>query len=64
MKKTFNTDTLVKRLDELEKKLQPVLEKIDANVGRDYKNQVNRLRQAIKERAKCVDEQLSKLNKK
>jgi spore coat protein H len=63
MKTAYKTDDLVKRLDELEKKIQPELAKVDAGAGRDYKNQVNRLREAIKQREKSVNEQLKKLVK-
>ena len=52
---------LLKRLDELEKRIQPELAKVDAGAGRDYKNQVNRLREAIKQREKVVNDQLKKL---
>ena len=52
MKKVYKTNDLIKRLDELEKRIQPELAKVDAGAGRDYKNQVNRLRDAIKEREK------------
>jgi len=63
MKSVYKTDDLVKRLDELEKVIQPELAKVDAGAGRDYKNQVNRLREAIKQREKSVNEQLKKLTK-
>jgi spore coat protein CotH len=64
MKKVYNADALVKRLDELEKRVQPALASVDAGAGRDYKSQVNRLREAIKIRAKDVEEQMKKLKKK
>ena len=35
--------------------IQPELAKVDAGAGRDYKNQVNRLRDAIKQREKIVE---------
>jgi spore coat protein CotH len=63
MKTVYKTDDLVKRLEELEKRIQPELAKVDAGAGRDYKNQVNRLREAIKQREKVVNEQLKKLTK-
>lgn len=63
MKSVYKTDDLVKRLDELEKRIQPELAKVNAGAGRDYKNQVNRLREAIRQREKVVNEQLKKLTK-
>jgi spore coat protein CotH len=64
MKNVYKTDEMIKRLDELEARVQPALASVDANAGRDYKNQVNRLREAFKVRQKNVEEQLSKLTKK
>jgi spore coat protein H len=63
MKNVYKTDALVKHIDELEKQVQPELAKVDAGAGRDYKNQVNRIREAIKQREKSVNEQLKKLVK-
>ncbi len=63
MKTAYNVDTLLKRLDELEARIQPALAGVDAGAGRDYKNQVNRLRGAIKERARSVTEQLARIKK-
>jgi hypothetical protein len=50
-----------KRLDELEAIVQPALASVDQGAGRDYKNQVNRLREAIKIRAKAIDDQLKRV---
>jgi spore coat protein H len=61
MAKVYKTNDLIKRLDQLEKRIQPELAKVDPNAGRDYKNQVNRLREAIRDREKVVNEQLKKL---
>ncbi len=61
MAKVYNVDELVKRLDELEAVVQPALAAVDAGAGRDYKNQVNRLRHAVKERARNVNEQIKRL---
>jgi spore coat protein H len=61
MAKVYKTNDLIKRLDQLEKRIQPELAKVDPNAGRDYKNQVNRLRDAIREREKVANEQLKKL---
>ncbi|MBA2702510.1 MAG: CotH kinase family protein, partial [Blastocatellia bacterium] len=63
MKTTFRPDALVKRLDELQNRVQPELAKIDAGAGKDYPNQVNRLRQAIPQRAKVIEDQLKRLKK-
>jgi spore coat protein H len=54
----FHPDKLIKRLDELQARVQPELAKIDAGAGRDYPNQVNRLRHGIRERAKSIEQQL------
>jgi spore coat protein CotH len=63
MKTVYRTDELVKRIDALEKVVQPVLAGIDAGAGRDYKNHVNRFRQAIVQREKSVNEQLKQMRK-
>lgn len=63
MKTVYNVDTLIARLNELEARVQPPLESVDKGAGRDYKNQVNRLRDAIKVRAKAIDQQLAKIKK-
>jgi spore coat protein H len=63
MKTVYKADALVKRLDELEARLKPVLTSIDAGAGRDYPHQVNRLRDAVKQRAKSVEDQLKRLKK-
>ena len=57
------TDKILKRLDELETRVQPALASIDAGAGKDYKNQVNRLREAVKQRQKSIDMQMSKMKK-
>ena len=61
MKTAYNTEKLIKRLDELEKRIQPELAKVDAGAARDYHNQVNRLREAIKYREKNANDQLKTL---
>ncbi len=63
MKTIYKPTELIKRLDELEKLVQPELAKVDPGAGRDYKNQVNRLRGAIKEREKVVNQQLKQLTR-
>jgi len=57
-KSVFVPDTLIKRLDELQARIQPELAAIDKGAGRDLPNQVNRLRNGIRERAKSVEQQL------
>ncbi|OWK47417.1 CotH kinase family protein [Fimbriiglobus ruber] len=61
MSTVYNVDRLTKRLDELEAVVQPALKSVDDGAGRDYKNQVDRLRDAIKQRAKSVNEQLKQV---
>jgi uncharacterized lipoprotein YmbA len=57
-KSVFRPEVLIKRLDELQKRVQPALASVDAGAGRDYPNQVNRLREAIRQRAKSIEQQL------
>lgn len=64
MKTVYKPDEIVKRLDELEKKVQPALAAVDAGAGRAYKGEVDRLRQAVRQRAKSIDEQLKKMPEK
>ena len=59
----YRPDVLLKRLDELQARVQPALAAIDAGAGRTYPNQVNRLRQAIPQRAKSIEEQLKRIKK-
>lgn len=63
MKTVYQPDALVKRLDELQARVQPVLASLDGGAGRDYPNQVNRLRNGIKQREKSIEEQLKRLKK-
>lgn len=63
MKTVYHPDALRKRLDELEARVKPVLTSVDAGAGRDYPHHVNRLRDAVKQRARSVEEQLKKLKK-
>lgn len=58
LRTVFKPDAIVKRLDELERRLQPVLAKHDPGAAGEYKGHVDRLRQAVRERAKAVAEQL------
>jgi spore coat protein CotH len=59
MQNCYKPDELIKKLDEAEKRVQPALAAVDAGAGRDYKHHVNRLRVAIRERAKIVESQLA-----
>jgi spore coat protein CotH len=61
MNTVYSVDALTRRLNELEAVVQPALASVDAGAGRDYKHHVNRLRDAIKQRAKSVNEQLRRL---
>ena len=61
MQKVYSAERLTRRLDELEAVVQPALAAVDAGAGRDYKNQVNRLRDAVKQREKSITEQLKRL---
>lgn len=63
MKKVYKVDDLVKRIDGLEKTIQPSLAAVDAGAGRDYVHHVARLRNAIRDRAKNVEEQLKRTKK-
>ena len=63
MKKLYKPDELVKRLDGLQKRVQPALQSVDPGAGRDYPHHVNRLRQAVQQRAKSIDDQLKRLKK-
>jgi hypothetical protein len=40
-----------------------VLTSVDAGAGRDYPHHVNRLRDAVKQRARSVEDQLKKMKK-
>jgi len=63
LRDVYKPEQLVKRLDDLEKIVQPALASVDRGAGNDYKNQVNRLRNAVRERAKSLDEQLKRIPK-
>jgi spore coat protein H len=64
MKKHYKTDERIKRLDDLQRIVQPALASVDAGAGRDFPNQVNRLREAIRQREKSVQQQLKQTLKK
>ena len=63
LRDVYKPEQIVKRLDDLEKIVQPALASVDRGAGNDYKNQVNRLRNAVRERAKSLDEQLKRIPK-
>ena len=63
MDKVYKPDEIVKRLDALQKAIQPELAAIDKNAGRDYPNQVKRLRDAVRARAKNMADQLKRAKK-
>jgi spore coat protein CotH len=63
MTTVYRPDDLVKRLDELQARVQPALKKADPGAANGYAGQVDRLRHAIRQRAKSVDEQLKRLTK-
>ena len=41
-----------------QERIQPALASVDQGAGRDYPNQVNRLRDAIRQRGKSIEQQL------
>src|SRR5205823_4601130 len=63
MEKVFHPAALSKRLDELQARVQPVLASVDPGAGRGYPSQVNRLRQAIQQRARSIEDQLKRMKK-
>jgi spore coat protein H len=64
LKGKFNPEALNKRLDELQAQVQPALAMVDPGAARDFPNQVNRLRNSIKQRAQSVEAQLKQHLKK
>lgn len=63
MKTVFDAEGLVARLEELKDKVQPALTAIDPGAGRDYSSHINRLANAIRHRAKKMDEHLAAIKK-
>jgi len=63
MRTVYRADALVRRLDELEARLRPVLAELDPGAGRAYPGHVNRLRQAIRQRPKNIEDQLARIKK-
>jgi spore coat protein H len=64
MKTVYKPTDLVKQLDEMVKVIQPAMKEMDAGMANDLPNHVNRLKQAIPQRAKNIEEQLKQLKKK
>jgi spore coat protein H len=62
MQTVFKPADLVKRLNELEKRIQPALAGVDRGAAADYKNQVNRLREGIIQRARSIDAELKRMS--
>lgn len=60
LKKVVKADDLVKRLDELEKRVQPALAAVDAGAGQNYHHHVGWLRNNIKARVKSIEDQLKR----
>lgn len=60
LREVFNPNAMVRWLDGLQARVQPAVAYVDANAGKDFPNQVNRIRDAIRQRVKSVDEQLRK----
>jgi spore coat protein H len=52
------TDKWLKRLDELQARLQPEIAKVDAKAAADYPNQVKRIRDFFNVRPKSIERQL------
>jgi spore coat protein H len=63
MKTIFDAEALVVRLEALKDKVQPALTAIDPGAGRDYSQHINRLANAIRHRAKKMDEHLAAIKK-
>lgn len=59
MKNNYKLTDLVKTLDAAEKRFQTALATVDANAVGGHKGQVDRLRSALKEREKNVNDQLA-----
>jgi spore coat protein H len=63
MTTVYRPDALRKRLDELQARVRPALAEVNPGAAAGYPNQVNRLRQAIAQRARSVEEQLKRIKK-
>lgn len=57
-KTIYNPEAISKRLDDLQKRIQPALASVDAGAGRDYPNKINRLKDLIRQRSKSIEQQL------
>lgn len=61
MRTVFDPERWVRRLDELERRIQPALAAADANAGRDLKGQVDRLRNGVRQRHKVITAELMRV---
>lgn len=59
-KDVLQVDKLIKRLDELQARVQPALASVDKGAAAGYPGQVNRLKEGIRQRAKSIEQQLKK----
>ncbi len=64
MRKLYKSDQRVKRLADLQTIVQPALASVDAGAGRDFPNQVARLRNGMLQREKSANQQLKQHLKK
>lgn len=64
LRTVFVPEVLDKRLDDLQRRLQPVLASIDPGLGRNYPNEIARIRNAIRQRARVLREQVDRELKK
>lgn len=58
MRTVFEPERWVKRLDEVERRIQPAAAAADPGVGRDLKGQIDRLRNGIRQRHKVITAEL------
>ncbi|HEX4612164.1 MAG TPA: CotH kinase family protein [Urbifossiella sp.] len=61
MRTVFEPERWVKRLDELQARIQSALTATDAGAGRGLKDQVDRLRNGIRQRHRSITEQLARV---
>ncbi len=61
MAKVYNTEKILKRLDEIQARVQPALASVDQGAARGYAGHINRMREAVRQREKTVLAQLERL---
>jgi spore coat protein H len=61
--KKLDVAAVVKRIDELQKRLQPALESVDERAAREYPKRVKRLSDVVVARVRFLEEQLAKTKK-